>query len=542
MPPDRDTDQASAERSRDSLKGAGWDCTPGTFEDVMLKELNDFLPTQRWKKHRSWLNRIRHFSWLNPLTWWQSRNDVIAHLICDPVNQERRRWVEAQQQRQGLSDDFIINRSELESVKLIVLGDTGEGDESQWALVPPLHKYWRDTQFMVICSDVIYPAGDVNEYLQKFCIPYRRYQNPIYAVPGNHDWDDGNLNGFMVHFCDAEEPSSELPPGSSWILRHLWRRPDKPDQESLEYCRSIRPKLNAHELDPRLKQPGPYFAIDTGPLRIVGIDTGITGELDQEQDEWLRRVSSSSSKPKILLTGKPIYVDNEYHPGIIEGSRSTVDDIVRTPEHKYVAAIGGDIHNYQRYPVKVGNRTIQYIVSGGGGAYMSDTHRIPKVDVKAPYADVERVNEDQFRCYPLRGDSLSVYSRVIDRRFFFGKGLVYIPPDEAAALMGKRLGIDPTRLTAQRSKPPSQREKLVAKLPFLRTPGRFRGRRLLAPFFYPFFSEVFDWDDPPFFKNFLRLEATTGKLTITCYGVTGCAEHEKNPPKEDHITIPLNHF
>jgi hypothetical protein len=77
-------------------------------------------------------------------------------------------------------------------------------------------------------------------------------------------------------------------------------------------------------------------------------------------------------------------------------------------------------------------------------------------------------------------------------------------------------------------------------LPFLRTPGRFRGRRLLAPFFYPFFSEVFDWDDPPFFKNFLRLEATTGKLTITCYGVTGCAEHEKNPSKEDHIEIPLD--
>jgi hypothetical protein len=65
---------------------------------------------------------------------------------------------------------------------------------------------------------------------------------------------------------------------------------------------------------------------------------------------------------------------------------------------------------------------------------------------------------------------------------------------------------------------------------------------LLEPFFYPFFSEVFDWDDPPFFKNFLRLEATRSKLTITCYGVTGRAAHEENPPVEDHVEIWLDRF
>jgi hypothetical protein len=165
---------------------------------------------------------------------------------------------------------------------------------------------------------------------------------------------------------------------------------------------------------------------------------------------------------------------------------------------------------------------------------MSDTHRIPR-------ADVGGVTEDDFQCYPLRGDSLSVYSRIVDRRFFFGRGLVYIPPSEAAALMGERLGIDPSRLT-DRYKKPRRRKKLAAKLPFLRTPRRVRGRVLLEPFFYPFFSEVFDWDDPPFFKNFLRLEATGSELTITCYGVTGRAEHEENPPVEDHVEIRLDRF
>jgi hypothetical protein len=530
MPLDKENRRRAAERSRDSLKGAGWGCRSGTFEDLMLEELKECMPPENWTNHHSSLNQNRYFSWLNPVTWWRSRNDVIARFLSDPVNEQRQRRVTAQRQRPGVSDDFVIDRSDLDVVKFLVLGDPGEGDRSQWALVPPLLKQGKDTQFMVICSDVVYPAGDVNEYLQKFYIPYRRYQRPIYAVPGNHDWDDGDLNGFMVHFCGAE-PSSEPPPWSNWVLRHLWRRPAKADPTLLERCRNIRLRHNTHEPDSRLEQPSPYFAIDTGPLRIVGIDTGITGKLDYEQGEWLRRVSSSSPKPKVLLTGKPIYVDNQYYPGCIEGSRSKVDDIVRASEHNYVAAIGGDTHNYQRYPVRVGNRTIQYMVSGGGGAYMSDTHRIPKVDING-------VNEEHFRCYPLRGDSLSIYSRILDRRFFFGLGLVYIPPGEAAALMGQRLGIDPTRLT-DRYRKPRRRKALAAKLPFLRTPNGFGGRRVLAPFFYPFFAEVFDWDEPPFFKNFLRLEATKSKLTITCYGVTGCAEHEKNPPKEDRIEIML---
>jgi hypothetical protein len=509
MTPNKETKRDHVESSHNSLAGAGWRCQrQGSFKDLMPPEA-----------------RGRHFSWLNPRTLWLSRrNEWIARFLKDPVDDERRRLVAAQRQRSHVPKDFIVDRSDLDSARFLVVGDTGEGDESQWALVPPLLAAGEGTQFMVICSDVIYPDGDINEYVNKFCLPYKDYPKPIYALPGNHDWYDG-LNGFMVNFCGAEPSERSL--GSNRILRRLWRKAARAKPEVLERCRALRPELEEH-----LKQPAPYFAIDTGPLRIVSIDTGINGQLDSEQGEWLRQVSSNSPKPKILLTGKPIYVDNEYHPGVIEGSRTRVDDIVRTSENNYVAAIGGDIHNYQRYPVKIGSRTIQYIVSGGGGAYMSDTHRIPRVDVNG-------VDEDEFECYPLRGDSLSIFSRIVDRRFFFGLGLVYIPPNEAAALMGERLGIDPSRLTDWYRKPRG-RKRLVAKLPFLRTPRRIRGRGSLEPYFYPFFSEVFDWDTPPFFKNFLRLEATKSKLTITCYGVTGCAEHEENPPVEDHIQIRLD--
>ncbi len=68
--------------------------------------------------------------------------------------------------------------------------------------------------------------------------------------------------------------------------------------------------------------------------------------------------------------------------------------------------IGGDIHNYQRYPVEVRDRCIEYIVAGGGGAFMHATHRVDRVDLGG-------VEESEFRAFPLRSDSLWLYSRVI---------------------------------------------------------------------------------------------------------------------------------
>ena len=118
----------------------------------------------------------------------------------------------AQWQRPKGPKDFIIDRSNLDSARFIVMGDTGEGDESQYALVPPLLEMGQDTYFMVICSDVVYPDGDVNEYLKKFCRPCKDYPKLIYALPGNHDWYDG-LSGFMVHFCGTEPSERSL--GSS---------------------------------------------------------------------------------------------------------------------------------------------------------------------------------------------------------------------------------------------------------------------------------------------------------------------------------------
>jgi hypothetical protein len=198
-----------------------------------------------------------------------------------------------------------------------------------------------------------------------------------------------------------------------------------------------------------------------------------------------------------------------------------VDDIVRDPGAHYVAAIGGDIHNYQRYPVRLPDgRRIQYVVSGGGGAFMHATHQIPLVDLPG-------VGEEDFRCYPLRSDSLARYSQLYDRRLG-GTGKLRLAPEEAAAYLAGLLDMDPTRGDAMPRL--SQRARTVARL--LKPAPATRG-------FQRWVSEAFDWNDPPLFKHFLRLDITADELRIRCFGVTGCADSETDPPVEDDVAIDL---
>lgn len=481
--------------SRVSEEGAGWKCQQiGSFKSLLPNE--------------------RSFSWLNPRTLWRSRNQILAGLFGDPSGEVRQRWTAAQRARGA--DPFQAIEPEVgDRFTFLVLGDPGEGDASQYAVVPGLLKLGEDTSFSVIASDVVYPTGSGNEYCDKFFRPYQDYRAPIYAIPGNHDWYDG-LGGFMRVFCDAPPLKPAPDPGPrGW----LWRKPETIDEAALAEARKLR-GLPAQQA----VQPAPYWVIDTPNLLIVGVDTGIQGAIDKEQTDWLRR-TSLDPRPKVLVTGKPIYTRNDYKPSPLEEG-GTIDDIVRDPAHRYVAAIGGDVHNYQRYPVRVGDRVIQYIVSGGAGAFMHATHTIRRVDVAG-------VHEDDFKCYPLRGDSLSFYSQLYAKRLRMK--WLYLTPREASCIMSEQIGNTPVR-PLQGPVTITRRMRWAARVlgawPFpLRLP--------VGTVFHRYLSELSDWDTPPFFKNFLHVSVTPESLHIRCFAATGCLPQEIDPPMEDEIAISL---
>ncbi|WP_406437761.1 metallophosphoesterase [Streptomyces sp. NBC_01613] len=499
-----------SDSSRDTAAGAGW----GSAERGEYKQL---MPP-----------KVEKLSWLSPKTLWAARNGVLASWFGDPTGRTRSRWV-AQREEAGAPVDKVIRRADADRFSFMVIGDTGEGDDPQYAVVPGFLKVSQGTDFAVIASDVIYPVGSADDYATKFFRPYQDYQAPIYAIPGNHDWYE-DLGAFMRVFCgDAPPLAAEPAPRPltrAWTRSLLWHRPRATDGQRLDEARKLRSAAAQQAV-----QPGPYWAVDAGPVRIIGIDTGLLGTIDAEQGAWLREVSKGP-RPKILITGSPLYVDGEHHPCTIEGGNGTVDDIVRDPDHHYVAAIGGDIHNYQRYPVQVGGRTIQYVVSGGGGAFMHATHTIPRVDIA-------NVAEKDFRCYPLRGDSLAFYSGLYGRRLRLRRFFT-LTEDEAMAVIAERLGIPPTRTPGGPVRV-TRRTRFVAGL--LGAGGRpdrtSRFRLPVRKIYTQLFSPSSATYSPPFFKCFLRLDVTPEAIRLRCHAATGNRAQEVEPPVEDEVTIPL---
>jgi hypothetical protein len=385
------------------------------------------------------------FSWTTLRALVSSLNHVLNTGAPALVPDIRAAWMG----RAGPPD--VIDRAA--DTAFIVLGDPGEQDESQYVVVPPLLKAAAGEAvpaFMVICSDVIYPSGDVNDYVDGFYVPYRELEDatgqllPVYALPGNHDWYDG-LSGFMWHFCRDDEPLPATVYGGrgspvEWVLRLLWRRPsNRKSQLRLEERRDAR--------FPTPLQRTPYFAIDTKHVRLVCIDTGIDGRIDRDQAEWLVEVSAdpAGGRPKVLLTGKPLLVDRRRHTGPlpdgVAGANGgpafgSVDEIVRCPEHRYVASIGGDIHNFQHYEDEGSTQPFHYVVSGGGGAYMSATHPLA---ITGPDEGATDDPPEPVGLYPNEAESLRHFARlVLPRvwRLFRALALVVLGIAGAAAWIG----------------------------------------------------------------------------------------------------------
>ena len=225
-------------------------------------------------------------SWLHPRILLRSRNHVVAKLH-DPVARLREEWLRVQGVPSGEARVDALRISEhagRECTAFVVLGDTGEGDASQMAVVPGLHKVARGTDFTVICSDVVYPAGEAGDYEAKLLCPYRNLPGPIYGVPGNHDWYD-RLTGFMTHFCGAEQ----APDGDIWagagvrgrLASVLWRSSDVPKPREAQAA----------------VQPGPYWSLDAGPVVVVAVDTGIDGAIDEPQAQLRILPTQGAAKP-----------------------------------------------------------------------------------------------------------------------------------------------------------------------------------------------------------------------------------------------------
>jgi Calcineurin-like phosphoesterase len=241
------------------------------------------------------------------------------------------------------------------SVWIDWVADLGDGFDSTYAMASLLSREQLkvgDTllprgQTLIMGGDEVYPKATRQAYTNQLRQPYawaapdhdRKDDagRPVLAIPGNHDWYDG-LVLFLAYFC-KEKP---------WHLGE-WR----------SYQRRS------------------YFAVRiTESWWLWATDIQLADNMDQPQADYFKHIAANMpEKSKIILcSAEPgwLYTDsNRSSWEIMEYAAGIALDADRG--HTIPLLLSGDTHHYSRY---VGKDERQYIISGGGGAFLHPTHQL----------------------------------------------------------------------------------------------------------------------------------------------------------------------
>ena len=251
----------------------------------------------------------------------------------------------------------------------LVIGDPGEGDASQHSLKD---QYLRlgarpDTKFLVVSSDVIYPDGAMKDYEFNFYLPFKGFEKPIYAIPGNHDWYDC-LEGFNASFLtpDAARAAMRARVAADRRLTSTTERGiDRLIAEADRLRREYGVAVGA--------QGAPYFEIQSPRFALIAVDTGVLRTVDADQFHWLETaLNRARGKIRMVILGHPLYVAGHYE-GLRQASFTKIHELLR--QHEVELVMAGDTHNFQYYREPYESRgkpqAMHHFVNGGGGAYLS---------------------------------------------------------------------------------------------------------------------------------------------------------------------------
>jgi hypothetical protein len=219
--------------------------------------------------------------------------------------------------------------------------------------------------FFFHLGDVVYNFGEGQYYYDQFYEPFRAYDRPIFAIPGNHDG--------MVFGQNADVP--QLPTLQAFLRNFCAAEPGQsPDSGGL--VRSV------------MTQPGVYFTLDAPFVSIIGLYSNVLegpGVISSEggaypaiNDEQLAYLGAELTrlKPARQAGAQAVLLAVHHPPASVDslhgGSVGLANDIDKTCQAAGFwpdAVLSGHAHLYQRFSRAVPGlgRAIPYIVSGSGG-------------------------------------------------------------------------------------------------------------------------------------------------------------------------------
>ena len=325
-------------------------------------------------------NPIWGFSWyFNTESWASGAYQKLTELRVDPW---RISMINAVSRAYGGGDElFRVTPDGVDGsgdFSFLVIGDPGEGDASQYSLVSSYLKFGlhERVRFLVVSSDVIYPAGSMHDYEPNFYLPFQGFAKPIYAIPGNHDWFDA-LEGFNANFLEAKAARAALEArvdADHGLTSTTAQRIERLVAEAARL-------RHLYAVDAG-KQRSMFFELQTDGFALLAIDTGILRTVDERQWAWIER-ALERSRGKFIMTivGHPRIAGGHDIPTNAEGG-----DVSESSEkfatlyqllakHNVRIAMAGDTHDFEYYKEQTGSgenaRELHHFVNGGGGAYLS---------------------------------------------------------------------------------------------------------------------------------------------------------------------------
>ncbi len=231
--------------------------------------------------------------------------------------------------------------------------------------------------FFFHLGDIVYNFGEAEYYYEQFYDPFRAYDRPIFAIPGNHDG--------MVYGDPTKSPSS-----LQAYLRNFCATQPGPSKDAGGLIRSA------------MTQPGAYFSLEAPMLTIIGLYSNVLdggpGVISSENghypipDSQIQFLQSELTRLKpARQAGERAIVIAVHHPPVSAdakhgGSTGLSQDIDAACQKAGVwpdAVLSGHAHLYQRCTRRVGGQEIPYLVSGSGG-YNAKQNVLEKTP-KAPF-------------------------------------------------------------------------------------------------------------------------------------------------------------
>ena len=351
---------------------------------VHLQEVRGSFTTALWRGMQAGLPLTAMLVAINPIwgfTWYFNTENWVSgfwqKLTETRVDLWRTRMIEAVVAKEGaatvrtpglfeVQPDGVAGVSDF---SFLVIGDPGEGDPSQQSLRDRylLEGRREDVRFLVVASDVIYPAGAMKDYEFNFYLPFKGFEKPIYAIPGNHDWF-GALDAFNANFLEADAARVAIRARLEADLP-LTRSAEARIQRLMTQATQLRREYNVQTG----LQRAPFFEIHSESFAFIAGDTGILRRFDDRQRAWFEAaLERAQGKFTMVLLGHPLFAGGQAQgPG--DPPFGELHDLLRKYEIPLVMA--GDTHDFEYYREVYGaagaTKVMHHFVNGGGGAYLS---------------------------------------------------------------------------------------------------------------------------------------------------------------------------